>query len=72
MESTDLALRDMDVAMNTISASRLAASQYRQAGFHALADHHRDNANGAERWLLKAAKAYPNRLSAQGVVIRSE
>jgi hypothetical protein len=65
----DLALRDMEAAMDTIAASRRAASEYRQMGFKALADYHRDNANGAERWLLRAAKAYPKRVNHLGNVI---
>lgn len=60
-EPKDLAMRDMDVAIETITESRLAASKYRQLGFLALSDWHRDNARGAEKWLIRAGKLYPAR-----------
>jgi hypothetical protein len=65
-DTTDLAMRDMDCAIETIASSRRLASEYRQLGFRALADFHRDNANGAERWLLKAGKVYPRRCNSLG------
>lgn len=58
-EGIDLAMRDMDCAIETIAVSRRLASEYRQAGFASLADFHRDNARYAEQWLVKAGKAYP-------------
>lgn len=57
----DLAMRDMDVAIETVAASRLAASKYKQSGFLALSDWHRENASGAEKWLIRAGKLYPAR-----------
>lgn len=65
-----LALRDMDCAIETIARSRRLASEYRQRGLHALADFYRDNANGAERWLIRAGKAHPLRCNSLGQAIK--
>lgn len=62
----DLAMRDMECAIDVAATSRQLASLYRQAGFPALADFHRDNARGAERWLIKAGRAYPLRCDSTG------
>ncbi len=66
----DLAMRDMDCAIEVAASSRLLASQYRQLGFRALADFHRDNAKAVERWLVKAGRAYPLRCDSLGNAIR--
>lgn len=65
-EATDLAMRDMDCAIETIALARQLASKYRQLGYDSVADFHQENANGAERWLLKAAKVYPLRCDSLG------
>jgi len=56
---TDLAMRAMECASETAQRCRREASEYRQLGFGALASFCADNAKGAERWLVKAAAAYP-------------
>lgn len=61
---TEAAMRDMDVAIETVTRSRLAASKYRQLGFLAFSEWHRDNANCAEKWLIRAGKLYPHRCAA--------
>jgi hypothetical protein len=68
--TTDLAMRDMNCAIATIASARQLASEYRQLGFHALADFHRENAIGAERWLVKAGKVYPLRCDSLGHAIQ--
>jgi hypothetical protein len=68
--TTDLAMRDMDCAIETIATSRKLASEYRQLGFRVMADFHRDNATAAERWLGKAAKVYPRHCDSLGHAIR--
>ena len=68
-------MRDMEVAMETISNCRLAASQYRQMAtasngsriaisLNTYADWLTNNAKEAEKWLVKAGKVYPNRCPA--------
>ncbi len=57
----DQAIRDMDAASETIAACRLDASRYRQMGLGVLAGWCLANAKAAERWLVRAAKAYPER-----------
>lgn len=57
----DLAMRDMEAAMDCISGCRLEASRWRQIGFVVWADYLDQNANGAEKWLVRVAKAYPDR-----------
>jgi hypothetical protein len=69
-DSIDLAMRDMDGAIETIASSRQLASEYRQLGLHSLADFHRKNTLGAERWLVKAGKVYPIRCDSRGHAIR--
>ena len=65
--SKDLAMRDMEAAIEEISACRLEAAQYRQLGmFDAYVTELLRNAKGAERWLLKAGKAYPRRCDSAG------
>ena len=63
----DLAMRDMEAAIEEIAACRLSASKYRQAGFVAYADWLSQNAKAAERWLVKAGQAYPRRCDAFGL-----
>jgi hypothetical protein len=70
--SFDCAMRDMECAIEVAASSRLLASQYRQLGFHALADFHRDNAKGAERWLVKAGQVYPLRCDSLGHPIKDQ
>lgn len=48
--------RDIDAAMETASNSRVAASEYRQASFHVLAEWLLANAKAAERWAVKRSK----------------
>ena len=64
--SGELAMRDMDIAMETASACRERASELRQLGFGFVADEMIRNARGAERWLVNAAAAYPRRCSHDG------
>lgn len=70
--------REIDEAMETASRCRLLSSQVRQLGlFDAYADWLRDNAKGAERWAVKAAKELrlPNaseRTQAEEPVTRKE
>lgn len=63
-DPSDLAMRDMEAAIEEAAICRVRASQYRQMGFHAYADFLTQNAKGAEKWLIKAGKAYPNRCGA--------
>lgn len=68
-DPTDLAMRDMEVAIEEAAACRLRASQYKQLGFHAYTDWLLSNARGAERWLVRAGKVYPARCGADGRVL---
>lgn len=70
--SDDLAMRDMEVAIETVSLCRLRASQWRQLGFHVYADWLLDNAKGAEKWLVKAGNAYPDRCNSNGMRVRND
>jgi hypothetical protein len=67
----DHAMAAMGCATETTERCRLLGSEYRQAGFHALADFYRDNAKAAERWLMKAAAAYPAEVDHKGRPIRA-
>jgi hypothetical protein len=51
-----------EVAADVMGDSRLWASRYKQMGFAALSDFHRDNAKAAERWMIKAANARARRI----------
>ena len=62
----DIAMRDMEAAIYEASECRRTASEARQAGFLALAEHLSANAKGAEKWLVKAGRAYPSRCDACG------
>ena len=66
-DPVDLAMRDMEVAIEEASICRLRASEYRQLGFHAYADELMSNAKGAEKWLIKAGRVYPARCGAERV-----
>ena len=63
-DPTDLAMRDMEVAIEEVATCRLRASEYRQRGFHAYADELMRNAKDAEKWLTKAGRVYPVRCGA--------
>ena len=65
-DPTDLAMRDMEVAIEEAATCRLRASEYRQLGFHAYAGELLANANGAEKWLIQAGKVYPARCGSDG------
>lgn len=58
---TDFAIRDMDEAMATIEVCRLEASRFRKIGLYVLADELQRTARNAEKWLVRAAKVYPER-----------
>lgn len=68
--ASDLAMRDLEAAADTITACRLKASEYRQMGCDNLAKYLQDNAKTAERWMVSASVAHPNRCDSRGRPIR--
>ena len=67
--TTDLALRDMEVAMETVAKCRRRSSECRQIGLPDCAHDLLANARAAERWLVKAGRAYPLRCDANGAAV---
>ena len=65
-DPSDLAMRDMDAAIEEAATCRERASQCRQLGFNAYAAALLDNAKGAEKWLVQAGKVYPARCGTNG------